>query len=340
MSISASPPASILNRKSWSKENAPELLRREMSSPKWKPQTLAMSGVTDCYQPIERKLQLTRRCLAVLAEFRNPVGLITKNFLVTRDLDLLRGTRRAPRRGRPAFHQLVGQRAGPPARAARRLSQNASAARRSIGQGRRAGRRPRRPGHPALNDHEMPAVLAAARDAGAGWAGTDFLRLPLTVAPIFEQWLEQQFSGERNKSSSASAPFAAANSTTRVSVPACAAKAFSPNRFCKCSKSPAAKSACRERPRLVHHRVPPTGRGAIIVWVCKDFILRCRTNGTFNLSTFWFSSVFSQYPVQRQFFSLFGVASTAKYGYRTVFYNYLRLRLHFLSKRFKKDSGE
>jgi hypothetical protein len=71
------------------KENAPELLGRELSSPKWKPQTLAMSGVTDCYQPIERRLQLTRRCLAVLAEFRNPVRIITKNYLVTRDIDLL-----------------------------------------------------------------------------------------------------------------------------------------------------------------------------------------------------------------------------------------------------------
>src|SRR5208283_2573799 len=71
------------------KENAPELLRMELCSPKWKPQKLAMSGVTDCYQPIERKLQLTRRCLEVLAEFRNPVSIITKNFLVTRDLDLL-----------------------------------------------------------------------------------------------------------------------------------------------------------------------------------------------------------------------------------------------------------
>ncbi len=64
------------------KENAPELLRRELSSPKWKPQTLAMSGVVDCYQPIERRLQLTRRCLAVRREFRNPVTIITKNHLV------------------------------------------------------------------------------------------------------------------------------------------------------------------------------------------------------------------------------------------------------------------
>src|ERR1051326_7146316 len=71
------------------KENAPELLRKELSSPKWKPQMLALSGVTDCYQPIERHLKLTRRCLEVLADFRNPVGIVTKNFMVTRDIDVL-----------------------------------------------------------------------------------------------------------------------------------------------------------------------------------------------------------------------------------------------------------
>src|SRR5881396_4240756 len=71
------------------KENAPELLRRELSSPKWKPKVIAFSGVTDCYQPVERKLKLTRRCLEVLVEFRSPVGIVTKNYLVTRDLDLL-----------------------------------------------------------------------------------------------------------------------------------------------------------------------------------------------------------------------------------------------------------
>src|SRR5213082_2675124 len=71
------------------KENAPELLRQELSCRKWKPQVVVMSGVTDCYQPIERKLKLTRRCLEVLAEFRNPVAIITKNGLVTRDIDLL-----------------------------------------------------------------------------------------------------------------------------------------------------------------------------------------------------------------------------------------------------------
>ena len=75
------------------KLSAPQILRRELSSPKWQPQVLAMSGVTDCYQPIERKLQITRRCLEVLAEFRNPVAIVTKNHLVTRDLDILRKLR-------------------------------------------------------------------------------------------------------------------------------------------------------------------------------------------------------------------------------------------------------
>src|SRR5438034_10747331 len=73
------------------KTNAPELLRAELESPRWNPQTLVMSGVTDPYQPIERKLCIARGCLEVLAKFRNPVAIITKNRLVTRDIDLLCG---------------------------------------------------------------------------------------------------------------------------------------------------------------------------------------------------------------------------------------------------------
>src|SRR6202790_1592890 len=71
------------------KPDAPRLLEAELSSPKWKPQLLMMSGVTDCYQPIERKLCITRSCLEVIAKFRNPVGILTKNRLVTRDIDIL-----------------------------------------------------------------------------------------------------------------------------------------------------------------------------------------------------------------------------------------------------------
>ena len=71
------------------KADAPQLLRKELSSQKWKPRVLVMSGVTDCYQPVEKKLELTRRCLEVLLEFRNPVTIVTKNYLVTRDIDVL-----------------------------------------------------------------------------------------------------------------------------------------------------------------------------------------------------------------------------------------------------------
>src|SRR5207247_6734950 len=71
------------------KYDAPELLRNELMSPRWKPEVIAISGVTDPYQPIERKLQITRRCLAVLAEFRNPVAIITKNHRVPRAIDIL-----------------------------------------------------------------------------------------------------------------------------------------------------------------------------------------------------------------------------------------------------------
>src|SRR5947207_4810860 len=71
------------------KQDAPELLRKELSAKSWRPQTLGFSGVTDAYQPIERKMRLTRRCLEVITEFRNPVAMITKNHLITRDVDLL-----------------------------------------------------------------------------------------------------------------------------------------------------------------------------------------------------------------------------------------------------------
>jgi DNA repair photolyase len=181
------------------KENAPELLRRELSSRKWKPQTIAMSGVTDCYQPVERRLQLTRRCLAVLAEFRNPVSIITKNYLVTRDIDLLRelATHRAVMvhlsinsLDRELARKLEPRAASP----SLRLKAVEELSKAGIPVGVLVA-----PVIPALNDHEIPSVLAAAKAAGAGWAGTEILRLPLTVAPVFEQWLEQNEPGKKEK---------------------------------------------------------------------------------------------------------------------------------------------
>jgi DNA repair photolyase len=181
------------------KENAPELLRRELSSPKWKPQELAMSGVTDCYQPIERKLQLTRRCLAVLAEFRNPVSIITKNFLVTRDLDLLREL---------AVHRAVQVNLSInslSSELARKLEPRASSPNQRLEAVQILSKAEVpvgvlvAPVIPTMNDHEIPGVLAAAKAAGAGWAYMEVLRLPLTVAPVFQEWLERNFPEKKEK---------------------------------------------------------------------------------------------------------------------------------------------
>jgi len=158
-----------------------------------------MSGVTDCYQPIERRLQLTRRCLAVFAEARNPVGIITKNHLVTRDIDLL---------SELAAHQAVevnisvnsldnelASRLEPRASLPRhRLAAVEALARAGIPVGVLVA-----PIIPALNEHEIMAVLQAARNAGAQWAGMEILRLPLTVAPIFETWLAAHFPEKQEK---------------------------------------------------------------------------------------------------------------------------------------------
>ena len=172
------------------KEDAPELLRKELSSPKWKPQELAMSGVTDCYQPIERRLQLTRKCLAVLAEFRNPVGIVTKNFLVTRDIDIL--AELAAHRSAAVNLSItsldsdLARKLEPRASSPRqRLAAVEALAKASIPVGILAA-----PIIPGLNDHEIPSLLKAASEAGAQWAGMVPLRLPFTVAPIFEAWLK------------------------------------------------------------------------------------------------------------------------------------------------------
>jgi DNA repair photolyase len=181
------------------KEDAPELLRRELASRRWKPQTLALSGVTDCYQPVERRLQLTRRCLQVLAEFRNPVGIVTKNHLVTRDLDVLR---ELAAHGAAAvsisitsldreFARALEPRASSPAH---RLAAVEALAGAGIPVGVLVA-----PVIPGLNDHEIPSIVAAAARAGAGWAATIVLRLPLTVAPVFEQWLEEHAPEKKEK---------------------------------------------------------------------------------------------------------------------------------------------
>jgi DNA repair photolyase len=181
------------------KRNAAELLRRELSRPSWKPQVLAVSGVTDCYQPIERHLRLTRACLEVLAEFRNPVALITKNRLITRDIDLFK--RLAEFQGvsvtitvtslNPDLARDLEPRASAPAARLQAIRELAQA---GIPVGVNVA-----PIIPGLTDHEMPAILKAAAAAGATHAGYTIVRLPHGVADLFSAWLDRVAPAAKNK---------------------------------------------------------------------------------------------------------------------------------------------
>lgn len=181
------------------KEEAPELLWQELSARSWKPQPIVMSGVTDCYQPVERRLKLTRRCLEVLVEFRNPVAIITKNHLVTRDTDLLSDLAR--HRAAVVFLSVTTL----DARLSRIMEPRASSPKRRLAAIETLNRAGVPVGVmvapiiPGLTDHEIPSVIAAAANAGAQFAGYTIVRLPLAVAPLFERWLEQHFPHRKQK---------------------------------------------------------------------------------------------------------------------------------------------
>jgi DNA repair photolyase len=181
------------------KEKAPELLRKELSSPRWKPQVLVMSGVTDPYQSIEKRLRITRRCLEVLAEFRNPVAMITKSHLITRDVDILgeMAVYRAAAANlsittlRNEIQRVMEPRAATPARrldAIRKLADAGVACGVMVG-----------PVVPGLTDHEMPEILERAAEAGATRAGYIMLRLPHGVKELFEDWLGRHFPDRKRK---------------------------------------------------------------------------------------------------------------------------------------------
>lgn len=181
------------------KEHAPELLREELASPRWEPTRLAISGVTDCYQPVERKLQLTRKCLQVLAEFRNPVSLITKNHLITRDVDLLAELASlnlvAAILSVTTLDPELARRMEPRTSAPRRrLEAIETLAKAGVPVGVMVA-----PIIPGLTDHETPAILKAAAAAGARFAGSVPVRLPLGVAPLFEAWLARHYPDRTDK---------------------------------------------------------------------------------------------------------------------------------------------
>ncbi len=181
------------------KERAPELLRQELASRKWKPQCVAMSGVTDCYQPAERRFKLTRGCLEVFAEFRNPVCIITKNFLVTRDIDVLQEL--AKYRAAAVYVSVTTLDASltPKLEPRASLPAHRLAAIRKL---REAGVPVGvllAPVIPGITDHEMPLILDAAVDAGAEYAAYVMLRLPYAVKDLFEKWVEQHFPERKDK---------------------------------------------------------------------------------------------------------------------------------------------
>jgi DNA repair photolyase len=175
------------------KPRAAALLREELSKPSWKPQVVVLSGVTDCYQPIERKLRLTRSCLEVLAEFRNPAAIITKNYLVTRDIDVLRVLARSDgiivTVSVTTLDADLAAKLEPRASTPRaRLAAVRELANANIPVGVNVA-----PIIPGLNDHEIPQIVQAAAEAGAQCAHYTIVRLPLAVAQIFSAWLRSNF---------------------------------------------------------------------------------------------------------------------------------------------------
>lgn len=173
------------------KEDAPNLLRAALRKPGYEPKSIAFSGVTDAWQPIERRLRITRQCLEVLHDARHPVGAITKNHLILRDLDLFAdlAIRDAARVAisvttlDPKLSRALEPRASTPSmrlHAIRKLTEAGVPTLVMVA-----------PIIPGLNDHEVPRILEAAAEAGAMGAGYTVVRLPHGVKDIFLDWLER-----------------------------------------------------------------------------------------------------------------------------------------------------
>ncbi|HEY8191908.1 MAG TPA: PA0069 family radical SAM protein [Alphaproteobacteria bacterium] len=185
--------------KIFAKPDAPQLLEKKLQSPSWQPKVLTLSGVTDCYQPIERKLKITRGCLEVLRDFRNPAAIITKNHLVTRDIDIFRemgadntiSVNISVTTLDGNLSRLMEPRASQPAM---RLRVIEALARENIPVGIMIG-----PVLPGLTEHEIPEILKAVAEAGARVAHYTMLRLPYGVKDLFQSWLKEHYPDRAEK---------------------------------------------------------------------------------------------------------------------------------------------
>lgn len=181
------------------KEDAPELLEQAFRKKSWRPQVIALSGNTDCYQPAERKLQITRRCLEVFLKYRNPVGIITKNNLVLRDLDILKELAAlrlvfvsvSITSLNPDLIRIMEPRTSTPAK---RLETIGELAVNEVPVGVNVA-----PIIPGLTDEEMPAILREAAAKGARSGSYIIVRLPGPVEPLFLEWLEREIPERASK---------------------------------------------------------------------------------------------------------------------------------------------
>src|SRR5690606_2695120 len=175
------------------KENAPKLLQQFFNRKSWKPTAISLSGNTDCYQPIERKKKLTRQLLEICLNHRNPVGIITKNALVLRDLDILEEL--AQRKLAQVFVSITGTDEAMRLQLEPRTSTYKTRfqiletlAKKNIPCGIMNA-----PIIPGLNDTQMHEVLKQSAHAGASWAGYTIVRLNGAVAEIFDDWVHKTF---------------------------------------------------------------------------------------------------------------------------------------------------
>lgn len=175
------------------KKNAPALLRKFFDNKNWQPAPISLSGNTDCYQPIERKMRITRQLLEICLEYRNPVGVLSKNALVLRDMDIIQEL--AKYNLVRVFSSITSldedlRRVLEPRTASyrSRLKVVETMAKAGVPTGIMNA-----PLIPGLNDMHMHDVLKAASEAGAKWAGYTVVRLNGAIGPIFKDWLEKAF---------------------------------------------------------------------------------------------------------------------------------------------------
>ncbi|MBE2289596.1 MAG: PA0069 family radical SAM protein [Chitinophagaceae bacterium] len=181
------------------KKNAPALLRKFFENKSWEPATISLSGNTDCYQPIERRMKITRALLEICLEYRNPVGIITKNALVLRDLDIIKEL--ASMNLVRVFTSITsldeGLRQVMEPRTASyksRLKVVETLSKEGVPTGIMNA-----PLIPGLNDMHMHDVLKSASDAGAKWAGYTLVRLNGAIGDIFKDWLYKAFPDRADK---------------------------------------------------------------------------------------------------------------------------------------------